>query len=100
MAREKSVGIGIWRKQQLEAEVIRACGNCGAGGKYHDVPDVNVGCFDPSRKGEYVGETCPNCGAERPPIHQLGRIWSKRFYPASTPKWLEAVLEWINRRMA
>lgn len=97
---KKSVGAGIYRKQKLEAEVIRACTNCGAPGFYHDVPDVNVGCFDPARKGRFVGDTCPNCHKARTPPEKRGVIWSKRFYPASTPKWLEAALEWINRRIA
>jgi hypothetical protein len=98
MAEKKSLGIGIYRKQQLEAEVIRACRSCGAPGFYHDVPDVNLGCFDPSRKGQYVGEICPNCDSERARPERKGVIWSKHFYPASTPKWLLRGLEWINGR--
>lgn len=100
MKQKKSLGIGIWRKQKLEAEVIRACANCGAPGTYHDVPDVNVGCFDPLRRGQWVGEVCPNCGKDRTPPEKRGTIWSKHFYPASTPNWLMRALEWVNRRTA
>lgn len=98
MSKKKSLGIGIWRKQQLEAEVIHACRCCGAPGFYHDVPSVNVGCFDPARKGQFVGTVCPNCGHDRDAPERKGVIWSKHFYPGTTPNWLMRVLEWINRR--
>src|SRR5262245_41734387 len=98
MSEQKSLGIGIYRRQQLEGEVIYACGSCGAGGVYHDVVCVNVGCYDPTRKGQFVGEICPNCGSERSRPEPRGVMWSCNFYPASTPKWLMKALEWINRR--
>lgn len=76
---KKSLGIGIIRKQTLNATVIRACTCCGAPGFYHDVPDVNAGCFDPARKGQPVGPVCPNCGEDRPANEDRGEIWCKEW---------------------
>jgi hypothetical protein len=56
----------------IQAQIIRACGRCGAPGVYKSsvdrgwdsVPGVQV---DPGdvRIGQFVGEICPNCGAAR-----------------------------------
>lgn len=74
--------------QTLHATVLRACASCGAPGVYHDIPDVNPGCFDPLRKGLPVGDDCPNCGASRVDARQeLGEIWRRYKFPA----WLRAL---------
>lgn len=76
----KIADIGLISRRTLHATVIRACQSCGAPGTYHDVPDVNVGCFDPARKGLPVGPVCPNCGAPRPEDEDRGEIWRKDYY--------------------
>jgi len=70
----------LWRKQTLNATVIRACSSCGAPGHFHDVSGVNVGCYDPSRINEPVGDVCPCCNAPRPAVEDKGQIWSKEFH--------------------
>lgn len=77
---DQSSLVPIHRKQALYATVIKACGNCGAGGVYHDVEGVNVGCYDPTRLGQPVGDACPNCGASRVADRDLGEIWHRNFY--------------------
>jgi len=71
----------IYRKQSLHASVIRACRNCGAPGFWHNIPDVNPGCFAPekvTKLGEdFVGTICPQCGKSRDDIEHHGEIWSK-----------------------
>lgn len=73
----------VARKQSLHANVIRACWNCGAPGFWHNTPGVNVGCYAPekvTRLGEdFVGTTCPNCGALRDDIEHKGEIWRREF---------------------
>lgn len=82
-AREHVSRIGLIRRQTLHATVIHACKNCGAPGYWHNTPDVNVGCFAPekvTRLGhDPVGETCPNCGADRDVIEDRGEIWRKEY---------------------
>lgn len=96
---EQSSLVAAHRKQALYATVIKACGNCGAGGVYHNVEGVNVGCYDPSRLGQPVGDTCPNCGASRVPDQDLGQIWHKNFY-APLPSLLRHALFVISAAFA
>lgn len=74
---DKVSNIGLLQRATLHATVIRACRGCGAPGFYHDVSGVNVGCYDPARKGQPVGTTCPNCGAAREAIEDKGEIWRR-----------------------
>lgn len=76
----------IFRKQSLHATIARACRNCGAPGFWHDVPGVNVACYDPEKKKQAemrdegfapVGSICPACGCNREEVESLGEIWSK-----------------------
>ncbi len=71
----------VFRKQSLHANVIRACGKCGAPGYWHNIPDVNVGCFAPEKVTQLgmdpVGEVCPQCGTDRDPVEPHGEVWSK-----------------------
>lgn len=60
---EAEVGTRHGLKRSLEATVIRACRKCNAPG----VDDNN----------KYVGETCPICGSDRPPVESQGVIWSQ-----------------------
>lgn len=78
--KRKYFGIGIIRRQELAAVVTRACANCGAPGFWHDVPNVNVGCYDPTRKNQPITESnCPNCGAVRPAPEDRGVIWVREW---------------------
>lgn len=73
----------VVRKQSLHASVVRACRNCGAPGYWHNIPDVNPGCFAPEKVTQIgadpVGPICPQCGAAREEIERLGEIWSKEW---------------------
>jgi hypothetical protein len=51
----------VFLKQELYARVIRACTACGAAGV--------------DKYGNDVGQSCPSCGAKRPKVENLGRIW-------------------------
>jgi hypothetical protein len=80
--KEQRVSVNrIVRRQELYANVIRACRNCGAPGFWHNTPGVNVGCYAPekvTKLGEDpVGTICPCCGAPREVIEPHGMIWSK-----------------------
>lgn len=74
----------IKRVQSLRANVIQVCTHCGAPGYWHDTPNVNVGCYAPEKVTQvgqdYVGPICPNCGASRPEISNLGEIWRKVWF--------------------
>ena len=56
----------------IQAQVVRVCVRCGAPGVYKSsadrdwdhVPGIQVSASD-ARIGQFVGETCPNCGAAR-----------------------------------
>jgi len=81
---DSQTNVGVWRKQTLEANVIRSCKNCGAPGYWHDTPNVNVGCYAPekvTKLGEDpVGLVCPNCGADRKSaVEGKGTIWTRLF---------------------
>ena len=70
------------RKQMVIASVIHRCEKCGAPGFWHNTPGVNVGCYDPSKFTNPltpVGPICPNCGADREVIQELGEIWRREF---------------------
>lgn len=66
----------VERKQSLHANVIRACRHCGAPGFWHNVENVNTGCYDPSRLGQPVGEACPQCGGSRQAVEDHGEVWT------------------------
>jgi rubredoxin len=100
--REQSETVHIFRKQSLRANVARACRNCGAPGYWHDVPGVNPGCYDPEKaaaaKARHegfapVGPICPQCGAQRDDVENLGEIWSKVW---RAPKIWERIKERIG----
>lgn len=85
---EHHEAVSIFRRQSLRANVARACRNCGAPGHWHDVPGVNPKCYDPIKVLEAkashvgfapVGPICPQCGADREDVEDLGEIWSKTF---------------------
>lgn len=71
------------RKQSLHAAVIRSCRQCGAPGYWHDIPDVNVGCYAPEKVTQLgsdpVGTVCPQCGTDREAIEPRGQIWMKQW---------------------
>ena len=78
--RQKSVGVGVIRRQELKATVTRACRHCGAPGFWHDVKGVNTGCYDPTRKNEPItSDVCPNCNELRDAPEDLGVIWVKEW---------------------
>lgn len=62
-----NITFGITRKS-LHATVIHACPQCGA-------PGVD-------KKGQPVGDVCPNCGGKRKPDRNLGELC------ASMPLWI------------
>jgi len=71
---------GVARKQSLDANVARACPKCQAPGTFRDELRIKEGwpkCYDPNRKNESVGETCPHCGEPRPKLESLGTVWEK-----------------------
>lgn len=96
---ERTEVVHQFRKQQLLANVARACRNCGAPGFWHDVPGVNPACYDPEKKREAelrdegfapVGPTCPACGCNRDEVESLGIIWSKVWRGPTILEWLRA----------
>lgn len=74
---------GIEIKRTLSAHVTLACRKCGAPGIYKNHPSIKEGwpdCYveaDDERLEQPVGDTCPNCGSQRPKNVQLGTIWTK-----------------------
>jgi len=79
-------------RASLYATIIRACAKCGAPGTYHNRKEEPRCYVAPSlppdgatadeidfwmsrQDGKPVGAICPNCGAERPPDENQGRIW-------------------------
>lgn len=79
----ESLPVGITRRQTLHAQVIRSCAKCGAPGYWHTTPGVNPGCYAPDKVTQLgsdpVGDTCPNCLSPRPPVEDLGEVWTKFF---------------------
>jgi hypothetical protein len=81
----KTADVRMWRRQALEATVIKACKKCNAPGRYMSEARIKEGwpgCYvEPhsEREGEPVGSKCPNCGAKRPKNGHLGEIWKKEF---------------------
>ena len=73
----------VARKQSLYASVIRACRKCGAPGYWHNIPDVNPGCFAPEKVTQLgsdpVGAVCPQCGKPRNDIEPHGEIWRREW---------------------
>lgn len=71
-AQASNSGSAIKPKIGIQAQVIKACGSCGAPGVYKSsadkdwdtVPGIQVNPGD-LRLGQFVGEICPNCGSAR-----------------------------------
>lgn len=72
----------VLRRQSLHASVIRSC-KCGAPGYWHNTSSVNVGCYAPEKVTQLgsdpVGPICPQCGAARETLEDLGEIWRKEW---------------------
>jgi len=79
----QSVTSSLQRRQSVHATVIRSCKRCGAPGFWHNTPGINVGCYAPEKVTQLgsdpVGAVCPNCGADREALEDLGEIWSREF---------------------
>jgi hypothetical protein len=82
-----SAGDASYREQALAVVVHRACKSCGAPGVYNDAEWIQqeyTACWvaaDDPLMGKPVGDTCPNCNANRGPglIERLGEVWRRRF---------------------
>ena len=85
---DHTVGVGIYRRQSVEAIVLRACRHCGAPAVYGSDDNMAfaqwAGCQVPAESpliGKLVGSVCPNCGHARRPEddEHLGEIWAQEF---------------------
>lgn len=77
---DQSVPSKTKRKQTLHASIVPACTQCKAPGLYSNEDRIKQywsGCFDPSRAGQPVGETCPHCLSLRPATVNKGEIWRR-----------------------
>lgn len=76
-------GVALRWRQSLEAQVLRACPNCGAPACYkshQSIRDQWPACYvepnDPRIDQVIPGGRCLQCGALRLPREDLGEIWS------------------------
>jgi hypothetical protein len=101
MVAQRSEVLHQFRKQELIANVARACRHCGAPGYWHDIVGVNPACYDPEKKRQAalrdegfapVGRICPACGKEREDVEALGVIWSKIWRGPTILEWLKEKL--------
>ena len=90
--------VPIQRRQSLIANVVRACGKCGAPGVFHAVEGVNPGCYDPLRVNHPVGDTCPNCGASRVAVESHGEIWFREWRVGAWAVLKDAFWRFFNPR--
>lgn len=77
--------VRFWRRQALEAALIKACTQCNAPGIYKSEARIKEGwpgCYvEPGdeRDEQPVGDVCPNCHHPRPYDQALGEIWKKEY---------------------
>ncbi len=103
-----SVGVGFYRRQSVEAIVLRACRYCGAPAVYKSSDDRNFDQWpgvlvppDSPRVGEPIGRRCPNCQSTRDASddEHLGEVWAKEFggHPRNRVALYNAIRRFLRR---